>query len=57
MKLKVVYWNISSIPNINALNVEHSAEDTNNYLCVCVCVSIYVYIYIYVNLQYAFSYI
>ena len=34
MKLKVVYQNISSIPNINALNIEHSAEDTNNYIYI-----------------------
>ena len=34
--------NISSPPNTNALNIEHSAEGTNNQL--------YIYIYIYIDI-------
>ena len=37
MKLEVVYLNISSTPNINALDIEHSAKDK---------ITIYTYIYI-----------
>ena len=33
----------TDVPNINALNIEHSAEDTDNYFHI----NIYIYIYIY----------
>ena len=35
MKLKFVYQNISSIPNIKTLNIEHFAEDTSKRCQVC----------------------
>ena len=47
MELKVVYKSFSSTPYIIALNLEHSAEDTNNYLYIYIYIYIYASIYIY----------
>ena len=48
VKLEVVYQNIFSTPNINALNIEHSAEAINNYLYIYDMRYIYIYMYVYV---------
>ena len=36
----------TDVPNINALNIEHSAEDTDNYFHINIYIYIYIYIYI-----------